>query len=263
MNKKVYLFINKNKEHASELAKEIKRALEDYCYTITNDVYNADYVIGFGGDGTLIRYLKKVNYSPQGEYIGVNCGTLGFLQDFDVIDVKDFVKKIGTKYVSESLCLVDIVVTHNESTHVYTALNEFYIKNSNEKALRTAIKINNSLLENYVGTGLLFVTPTGSTARNLSAYGSILFPSMEAIQITPSEPNVAFHSLSNSIIVPKGSNIELYPNSNDRIKITGDGETVYNGYYDKITIKLSSKKLTRLVDLNYNFTDKIHKKFLQ
>ncbi len=262
MEKRVYLFVNRNKERANELAQKIKRALKESGYIITNNINSADYVIGFGGDGTLIRYLKKVKYWPQSKYIGVNCGTLGFLQDFDVMDAKEFVNNIDDKYVYQNLSLIDIAITHNDTDYIYSALNEFYIKNSNDKALRTSIKITNSFFEDYVGTGLLFVTPTGSTARNLSAGGSVMFPLMEAIQITPSEPNLAFHNFLNSVIVPKESIIFLFPNSNDKIKIIGDGETIYSGYYDKITIRLSDRKLTKLVDLNYDFIDKLHEKLL-
>ena len=262
MNKKVLLYVNNTKEAAFPLSNKVKRALISNGYEIVSNITDkADIVIGFGGDGTLISWLNATNYLANSKYIGVNCGTLGFLQDFDVLDVKKFVDNIKN-YIEEYLNFADITVSIDNNEFTYNALNEFVVKRSDDKALRVSVKIEEALLENYVGTGIIFSTPTGSTARNLSSGGSIICPGINCIQMNPIEPNRFLGALQSSIIVPKEYSIALFSNSNEEIKILSDGEEVYSGKFDKLKIELSDKKLIKLVDKQVNFIEKVRQKLI-
>ena len=121
-----------------------------------------------------------------------------------------------------------------------------------------------SVVETYVGTGLIFATPTGSTALNLSAGGSIVHPNIEAIQITPREAiaNSKMHCLSKSICIPSGLDIVLTPNNGERIKIYSDGEKVYEGSYENIRIYYSSEGMLKLKDKKDSFVKTIREKLI-
>lgn len=259
----VELYVNNTKDKALTLSKEVGDYLNSCGYNLVNDKsIDPDIVIGFGGDGTLLKWLISKNYNTNAKYIGVNCGTLGFLQDFEVTNVKNFVDNIPN-YFEQKLNFVELKITgNNNKQHTFFALNEFKITTCNAKALRTRVKINNALLENFVGTGLILATPTGSTAQNISSVGSIIYPGIEAIQMTPSEANInnKMRCLSKSICIPKGITINLTPKSPESINIVSDGEIVYSGLYSKINITYSNSYLTKLTSTKNNFIKKIRKK---
>ena len=108
MLKNVELFVNNTKPKAIELSGKVKDSLQKYGYNIIESAdSNEDIVIGFGGDGTLLKWLSSKNYKTEAKYIGINCGTLGFLQDFDVSDVQEFVKNIPN-FIQQRLNFVSL-----------------------------------------------------------------------------------------------------------------------------------------------------------
>src|SRR5258708_38973352 len=63
--------------------------------------------------------------------------------------------------------------------------------------------------------------PTGSTGYSLSAGGPILFPSVEAIVITP----ICSHTLTNRpIVLPAEHRVEVTVQSDQEIMLTVDGQ---------------------------------------
>lgn len=258
---KIQLYVNNTKPEAIKLANELKKALISSKYEIVES--NADIVIGFGGDGTLLHFLKENHYSVQAKYIGINCGTLGFLQNFNLKNVQEFVNSLPF-LVEQRLKLIQLQLRYGRRLISFRALNEFIIQDGNDKTFRTKLSINDELLENFVGTGLIFSTPTGSTALNLSAGGCVVHPSIEAIQITPREAiaNSKMHCLSKSICIPKGYNITLYPNSSETIKIYCDGEKIYSDKYDEINIYYSDYYLTKLTSKKDTFIKTIREKLI-
>jgi len=265
MGKMIKLYTNTTKEKARLLAKKIEEQAQSLGYGIINPNYkekiNPEIVIGLGGDGTLLNFLQENNYKTIAKYIGINCGTLGFLQDFEIDDVQSFIKNIPN-YIEQKLNFVSLNI--NDGMNIFKALNEFNIQNENDKAFRTAVYIDDKFLEDYIGTGLIFSTPTGSTARNLSSVGCIIHPDVEVLQITPREAivNNKMHSLAKSICIPKNLQVTLYPASKDMIKIYSDGRCVYTGFYDKININYSYDYIIKLTDSKNSFIKKVREKLI-
>ena len=247
MRKRIQLYVNTTKEEAIALAEQVKLELINQEYNVVER--NADIIIGFGGDGTLLHLLRESNYNISAEYIGVNCGTLGFLQDFNITNVKEFVKRIPI-YVPQHLRFITLEVEKDGKKYRHTALNEFVIKDSQDRTFRSKISVMDEFLENYVGSGMIFSTPTGSTALNLSAGGAIIHPKLECIQITPREAiaNSKMHCLSKSICIPGRYDVLLKPNSNSEVTIYADLESVYVGLYDNIRIYYRKDGLKVLKD---------------
>lgn len=262
MIKRVKLYVNDSKEKAKTVSKKVELALINNNYVIVD--YDADLVIGFGGDGTLLKWISESRSYPKEKYIGVNCGTLGFMQDFDVEDAEEFVKNIPN-YVEKRLYYVELQlkVEGKEELRFY-AVNEFNVLNAEDKTFRTNVSIGGEQLETYVGTGLIFATPTGSTARNISSVGSIMFPEIEAMQMTPIEPivNSQIHCMPKSICIPKSMVITLTPVNDSKIKVMADGIRAYEGLFDEITITLSDKYMTALTDKKNSFVKKIREKLI-
>lgn len=267
--KTVEVFVNDTKEKAVVLGKEIKKQLQKAGYKlVTNSSHNTDLTIGLGGDGTLLKWLRDNDcYSSLShtKYIGINCGTLGFLQDFelDIDNIPAFVSNISN-YLEERVYFLDLYLETPIGYRIFHALNEFNVLNNHDRSLRTSVKIDDDFLEDFVGTGLLFSTPSGSTAQNISSVGSIIYPGIEAFQMTPSETiiNKEVRCLPKSICIPKDIQIKLLPINSDEIKIIADGKKVYDGTYTKICIYYSNLYMTKLISNKNNFVRKIREKLI-
>ena len=66
--------------------------------------------------------------------------------------------------------------------------------------------LNGLFVNSFRADGLIVSTPTGSTAYNLSAGGPIIYPSMNAVVLTPICP---FTLTNRPIVVPDTAEIEL------------------------------------------------------
>jgi NAD+ kinase len=259
--KRVQLYVNNTKTDAYLVANNIKTALIENGYTVTDN--NPDLIIGFGGDGTLLHLLHSTNFNMSAKYIGVNCGTLGFMQDFDITNASEFVKNIPL-YIEKKLHFVSMNLYVKEKVFSYHALNEFYLLNDDNTSFKVKVEINDEFLEKFVGTGIIFSTPTGSTAHNISSGGPILYPGIEAIIMTPSETfiNSKQRCLSKSICIPKEIKINLTPFNSNEIKVLSDGKKIYTGNFDKIIISYSPLYMIKLTSRLDNFTTKIREKLI-
>lgn len=263
MFKNIELYVNSSKKKALETFSVVKNKLLSLGFNIVNGTnISPDIVIGFGGDGTLLRWLNKNNFSTNSKYIGINCGTLGFLQDVNLNEILNF-HETQNNFKEEKLFFIDIEIMQNEKVFKFHALNEFNIEP--EGCLRTKVKVDGYLLEHFTGTALLFSSPTGSTARNLSAGGCILGPNLEVFQMTPREATVnsQMRSLPKSICFTKDQIVSLYPNDESEITIKADGYPVFIGNYSKISVTYSNKYLTKLTDSKYNFVTKVREKLIE
>ena len=112
------------------------------------------------------------------------------------------------------------------------------------------IFIDGNHLEKFSGDGIIISTPAGSTAYNLSAGGSIIFPSLKALQITPLAPinSKAFRSLIRSAVVPGDLVIKIKPEfyyTNSTL-ILNDGMEFKYDNIDSINFKISNRKIYKL-----------------
>ena len=184
---KVKLFVNDN-EKSNIVARDLELELNKYGFKIvTKGSY--DLAISIGGDGSFLRMVKETKFNESVYYIGVNSGTLGFLQEIDIKDTVDFVKRLNSdEYKIEEISVQETKVITEDKIYHYDSLNEIVIRNSNLKKINLDIKIDNDLLEQFIGDGILIATSIGSTAYNLSLGGSIVYNTFSSLQITPIAP---------------------------------------------------------------------------
>ena len=88
MIKNIKIFPNNN-ELSYKISKELTKKLISKGYNIVEDNY--DLAIAIGGDGSFLRMLKQNNYNSNIFYIGVNTGTLGFLQEIKPDELDSFI----------------------------------------------------------------------------------------------------------------------------------------------------------------------------
>ena len=145
-------------------------------------VYVSHLIIVIGGDGFMLKTLKKNKYSNKLFY-GVNSGNYGFLMN-------KFSRKFTIKNLSKSKSLsispLEMTVINKNNKKKCLAINEVSILRQNRQAANISVKNNSKyIIKQLVADGVLVSTPAGSTAYNLSVHGPILSLNSKKISIAP------------------------------------------------------------------------------
>jgi len=154
----------------------------------------AEMVLVIGGDGTLLRAAELAR--PAGTpLLGVNLGHVGFLAETEPEDLSDAVDRLlAGRYCVESRMTIDVTVQQNGSVAATTwALNEATVeKAARERMLDLVTEVDGRPLSRWGGDGLVFATPTGSTAYAFSAGGPVVWPDVEALLLVPISAHALF-----------------------------------------------------------------------
>ena len=173
-----------------------------------------------GGDGTLLGVVGAAA-RDQVPVIGVNRGGLGFLTTFSAEEARaHFAELLTGAYRIATRALLDCSTGPGQHD---LALNDVVIKDEvNSRLLRLEVVAGNELVTDYHCDGLIFTTPTGSTAYNLSAGGPLIHPTADVIAMTPVCP----HTLSNrSIIFRSDIKLRVYNRAaSSRLVVAMDGQ---------------------------------------
>lgn len=262
---KVKLFINNNLK-SRKAAEEIRDELLKNKFEIVED--NFDLGIAVGGDGSFLRMITNSNFNSECYYVGINAGTLGFAQDISLDDIATFIKSLSKDNINyEKIGIGEVeVIFKNQTINKYHIVNEIVIRNEELNTLHANVLVDNSLLEKYVGDGLLIATSFGSTAYNLSFGGSIVFNTFDTLQITPIAPlnNKSYRNLINSVIIPSNKTVIVEPNTNDNnLLITIDGKNLFLNEVEKIKIVINKKTINIIRKKDYDFVKKVNEKFVK
>ena len=227
--RKLVFVVNEKKEGAPALAEELAamaRANDISFKQTSRYPLPEGYLKGFdaccviGGDGTLLGVARE-SAREQVPIIGVNRGSLGFLTTFSADEARAHFKELlGGEFIIDHRAMFDC--STGPGTHDL-ALNDVLLKDEiNSRLVTLEVFADGELVTDYTCDGLIFSTPTGSTAYNLSAGGPILHPSAAVIAMTPICP----HTLSNrSIIFREGVKLRVFNRSEDsRLLVAMDGQ---------------------------------------
>jgi NAD+ kinase len=220
-----------------------------------------DLMLVLGGDGTMIATARMLG-DIEVPVMGVNYGGLGYLAEFPLEELFSALEAIlaGDYKVQERLMLAVELRRGEELITKNRVLNDVVV---NKSALARIIEIetylNNQFLNRFRADGLIVSTPTGSTAYNLSAGGPIIFPSMNAVVITPICP----FTLSNRpIVVPDDSVIEVrLMTKNEEVALTLDGQVGFPLQAgDRALIRKSNATFNLVQPANRNYFDVLRDK---
>ena len=152
----------------------------------------ADVVIAIGGDGTILRCAKHLIGTDM-KLLGINTGTLGFMAGLEA-DQLDKLRLLRTgEYALSRRMTVDISFRDSNGVcSTYTALNEVAARSGSFRICDFEVYADSYLVGRYRADGVLFSTPSGSTAYALSAGGPIIEPDLECIEMTLICPHSLF-----------------------------------------------------------------------
>jgi len=238
---------------------EVKRG--DVTPISENDIpKDTDFIISIGGDGTLLSAAQAVMRSPI-PILGINLGSLGFLTSLER-DWKAGLDNILRSHYSidERMVLNCRFAYEDGSEETLWALNDVVIERAEVfNLLGLEVHVGDQLLNRYLADGLIFSTPTGSTAYALSAGGPIIDPSLEAILVTPISP----HTLSVRSVVLTGAEsiyVKLVDHEGHaQVHLDGRNSRKINGSV-RLRIRPSSYRIQLVVTPDNTFYEKLRKK---
>lgn len=264
---KIINIIHNNDKESILTAKILKEKLLSNDFVVSQN-YHSDAMLNIciGGDGAFLRAVHNYNF-PDIPFAGINTGHLGFFQEISPENIDLLISRLKSKkYSIKKINLVESSICTKTNCIDLLGVNEFAVKGINSKVIHLNIYINNNHLERFSGDGIIISTPTGSTGYNFSAGGSIIYPTLKTLQITPLAPinSKAYRSLLNSIIVPKTTTIKVKPEYRyeNSILIISDGIQYQFDNIVEIHFKLSNSTISRLtLDSNF-YWNNLKSKFL-
>ena len=231
--------------------------------TVSREIFkeNADLIVVLGGDGTMIS-TSRLTGSREIPVLGINYGSLGYLTDFRIEEMTAALEAIlNGDYEIDHRVMLDVAHLRGEQILATgRVLNDVVI---NRAVLAKIIEVEITLDELHVNSfradGMIVATPTGSTAYSLSAGGPIVYPSMNAVVLTPVCP---FTLTNRPIIVPDTAEIKLKLKSkSEGVMLTLDGQVGYQMLTDdSVIIRKSATSFNLVQPPNRNYFDVLRNK---
>jgi len=172
---------------------EIHEILRDAPYAEGDALYKEqDMLLVLGGDGTLLRAARHA--APHGTpVLGINLGHVGFLSGAEKEEflVGDVAWLLRNARIENRMMLEASVLRDGKEKVSFCGLNDAVIRGeATDSLLRMQVTDAGGLLGKYVADGIVFATPTGSTAYSFAAGGALVHPAMEALLVTPICPHM-------------------------------------------------------------------------
>ncbi len=222
------LITKKDDHRPDEYAEKLAHWLQEKGIgVVVNDIdADLDLIVVLGGDGTLL-HIAETAARHSIPVLGINMGNLGFLTELTENETFLALEKIltGDVTIENRLMLRARLLSENQQTAYRYALNDVVIaKNVLDRLLNLRTVADGQYITTYRADGLIFSSPTGSTAYNLSAGGPLVYPGLATITVTPICP---FMLSSRPIILPADKRIKTRyeaGNRSERAQVIIDGQ---------------------------------------
>jgi len=233
--------------------------------TLILDELNPEIVLTIGGDGTVLaavhHYLECLE---SVKFIGIHTGHLGYYTDWlpnELDELLEFLQKEELK-VNRYPLLSITLCTSQKQDQLY-ALNEMTILNAS-RTQHLNINIDDLFFESFRGTGVCLATPTGSTAYNKSLGGAILYPTLDAFQMTEiaSINNNVYRTIGSPLIIPKEQTVIIHSENFEDITITRDHLSSTYQKLKAIKITLANRHVLFVKRKHVLFWDRVKHHFL-
>lgn len=229
---------------------------------LDREINDADAVICFGGDGTILHMAKAATRHGL-PILGVNIGTMGFMAEVESTELSLLSKLATDDYSLDERMMLDVTVHRNRDIIFHDiGLNDAVItKGAIARIVHLSVKCDNIQAMEFGGDGVIVSTPTGSTAYNISAGGPIVEPEANNIIVTP----ICAHDVASRGFVASDKRIitvEMTRNARRNAFLSVDGgRAIKMNIGDVATIRKSDLK-TKLIRLkDRSFYDVINMKF--
>ena len=229
---------------------------------LDRELQNAELVICFGGDGTIL-HMAKAATRKNVPILGVNIGTMGFMAELESTELHQLARLAQDDYTVDHRMMLDVTVQRERDILFHDiCLNDVVVtKGAVARIVHLCVRCDGVNAMEFGGDGVIVSTPTGSTAYSYSAGGPIVEPEAKNIIITP----ICAHEIGSRCIVASDNrviSVEQVMNARRNAYLSVDGgRAVRLNMGDVATIKKSHLE-TRLVRLkDRSFYDVVSSKF--
>ncbi len=222
------------------------------------------FIVVVGGDGTIIKCAHNLYYANV-PILAINSGRLGFMASIEASDLHllDYIKDNNYSFVDRMMIEGKLVRDNQIKAEIF-ALNDIVITKKHDcKIIDFSVSVHGTVVSALRADGVIFSTPTGSTAYSLSAGGPIIEPSVECIEFTQICP---FSLSARSMLFSSEKEIfvEIHSKHSPCAWISADG---FDGIEffpgDKLIISKSNYS-TKFIDIdNSSFYNSVNNKLMQ
>jgi len=229
---------------------------------LEKEMPNAEAVICFGGDGTILHMAKTATRRGL-PILGVNIGTMGFMAELESTELDKLPQLVTGEYSLDKRMMLDVTVQRDRDIIFHDiCLNDVVItKGAVARIVHLSVQCDNVQAMECSGDGVIISTPTGSTAYNISAGGPIVEPEARNIIITP----ICSHDVGTRCIVASDKRVittHLVRNSRRNAFLSVDGGKALRLNMGDISIVKKSNLETNLIRLKErSFFDVVNTKF--
>lgn len=229
---------------------------------LDRELSNADAIICFGGDGTILHTAKAATRRNI-PILGVNIGTMGFLAELESSEIGRISQLASGDYKLDPRMMLDVTIQRDRDIVFHDiCLNDVAItKGAVARIVYLSVECDGVQALSCGSDGIIVSTPSGSTAYNLSAGGPIVEPDARNMIITP----ICAHDMASRCIVTSDRRVitvRMTQNARRNAFVSVDGgKAVRLNLGDTVTIR-RSKLETKLIKLNdRSFYDVVNAKF--
>ena len=223
-------------------------------HRIDRELPNAELVICFGGDGTILHTAKAATRRGI-PLLGVNIGTMGFMAELENTELEKLAQLASGDFRIDRRMMLDVTVQRDRDIIFHDiCLNDVVVtKGAVARIVHLAVDCDGVQAMECGGDGVIIATPTGSTAYSLSAGGPIVEPEARNIIITP----ICAHDVGSSCIVTSDKRVitvNMVRNARRNAYLSVDGgKAVRLNMGDVVTVRKSDleTKLLRLKDTSF------------
>jgi NAD+ kinase len=253
---KLALVVHERRPQAAAAAKQIT----DGCFEREIKIVaqeRPDAVVAVGGDGTVLR-AARIALDHDVPLLGVNVGRKGFLAEVEPGQIPEALDILASGRWRES-SRTTIQARLNEDPTV-AGINDVVVeKTGGHSLISLEVQVNEERFIDYHADGLVFATPTGSTAYNLSSGGPLMDPEVEALIISPVAPHSLF---SKSLVLRADAVIRCTLVAERPATVSVDGRDLGVATMgDSITIERGTRPV-RFIDISgTSFPRRVKEKF--
>lgn len=196
-------------EHMPILEQHLDIKAVDLDEEIDLGTRQADLVLVFGGDGSILHVSRRLGRNPV-PVLGVNYGHFGFLTDLEPEDLDEGIRAwlAGDFVTTQRSRLLVRVLHEGEERYRGLALNDVVVgREGLGRIVEVRVRIDERRAVTFSGDGLIVATATGSTAHSLAAGGPLMEPTADTVLLVPIAP----HALSaRPLVLAAGHRIQLF-----------------------------------------------------